>query len=171
MDVMLRAKDTGRVNVERILARSFVLLGGLFWTLAFFSANTKASYTNFVYTLPEIEKAATAALLPLAITVAVFVLGMFYERLAGFICSRSSAPWSSRALLAPRRGGSVGDRRQRSGGSIRDRRDPVSLRGAHAGVPGALGNRCDSVTCRRCAYDPRRLSAAARSAITSASSV
>jgi len=91
MDVMLRAKDTGRVNVERILARSFVLLGGLFWTLAFFGANTRASYTNFVYTLPEVGRAATMALIPLAITVSVFVLGMYFERLAGVLLLLISA--------------------------------------------------------------------------------
>jgi hypothetical protein len=85
MNFMLRAKDTGQVNVERILARSFVALGGLFWTLAFFGRNTKASYANFVYTLPEVEKAAMIALIPLALTVAVFVLGMYYERLAGAV--------------------------------------------------------------------------------------
>jgi hypothetical protein len=91
MDFMLRAKDTGQVNIERVLARAFVALGGLFWTLAFFGANTKASYANFVYTLPEVERAATMALIPLAITVAVFVLGMYYERLAGAVLLLISA--------------------------------------------------------------------------------
>jgi hypothetical protein len=82
---MLRAKDTGQVNVERILARSFVALGGVFWTLGFFGANTKASYANFVYTLPEVERAVMFALLPLALAVGAFVLGMFYERIAGIV--------------------------------------------------------------------------------------
>jgi hypothetical protein len=85
MDFMLRTRDTGQVNVERVLARSFVVLGGLFWTLAFFGANTRASYAYFVYTLPEIERAAMYALIPLSITAAVFVLGMFYERIAGLV--------------------------------------------------------------------------------------
>jgi hypothetical protein len=85
MNFMLRAKDTGQVNIERILARAFVALGGLFWTLAFFGRNTKASYSYFVYTLPEVERAAMIALIPLALTVAVFALGMFYERLAGAV--------------------------------------------------------------------------------------
>jgi hypothetical protein len=85
MDFMLRAKDTGQVNIERVLARAFVALGGLFWTLAFFGVNTKASYSYFVYTLPEVERAATMALIPLVITIAVFVLGMYYERLAGVL--------------------------------------------------------------------------------------
>ena len=83
MDFILRAKDTGEVNVERILARGFLVLGGAFWTLAFFGANTKASYAYFVYTLPEVERAVMFALVPLAMTIAVLVLGLFYERLAG----------------------------------------------------------------------------------------
>jgi hypothetical protein len=85
MDIMLRTKDTGRVNVERVLARSFVALGGLFWVLAFFGANTRASYAYFVYTLPELERAAMYALIPLLITAAIFALGMFYERAAGMV--------------------------------------------------------------------------------------
>ena len=85
MDFMLRTTDTGQPNIERILARGFVIVGGLFWTLAFFGSNTKASYANFVYTLPEIEKATMMALIPLALTVGVFVLGMFYERMTGAV--------------------------------------------------------------------------------------
>jgi hypothetical protein len=85
MDFMLRTKDTGEPNVERIIARGFVVLGGLFWTLAFFAANTKASYANFIYTLPEVERAVMYALVPLALTIGVFVLGLFYERLTGAV--------------------------------------------------------------------------------------
>ncbi len=85
MDFMLRTKDTGEPNVERILARGFVVLGGLFWTLAFFAANTKASYATFIYSLPEVERAVMYALFPLVLTIAVFVLGLFYERLTGVV--------------------------------------------------------------------------------------
>jgi len=85
MDFMLRARDTGQVNLERILARSFAVVGGLFWAMAFFGANTRASYATFVYTLPEVERASLIALLPLALTVAVFVLGLYYERIAGMV--------------------------------------------------------------------------------------
>jgi len=83
MDFALRTRDTGQTNVQRVLARWFVVLGGLFWTAAFFGANTRANDTFLVYTLPEVERAAMFALIPLAIAVAVFVLGLFYERLAG----------------------------------------------------------------------------------------
>ena len=85
MNLMLRTKDTGQLNIDRVFARLMVILGGIFWVWAFFGANTKASYSYFVYTLPEVERAATIALIPLAIVVFVFVLGMFYERLNGIV--------------------------------------------------------------------------------------
>ena len=85
MNFMLRTKDTGQANVERILARTFVILGGMFWTLAFFGVNTRASYATFVYTLPEVARASMVALVPLALTVSVLVLGVYYERLAGVV--------------------------------------------------------------------------------------
>ena len=85
MNLMLRAKNTGQLNIDRVFARLLVILGGVFWVLAFFSANTKASYSYFVYTLPELERATTIALIPLAIVVVVFALGMFYERLTGYV--------------------------------------------------------------------------------------
>jgi hypothetical protein len=85
MDFMLRAKNMGQVNIARILARSFVVVGGLFWTLSFFGSNTKASYATLVYTLPEVGRASVIALLPLALTVGVFVLGLYYERIAGIL--------------------------------------------------------------------------------------
>ena len=85
MNLMLRAKNTGQLNIDRVFARLMVILGGIFWVWAFFGANTKASYSNFVYTLPEVEHAATMALIPLSIVIVVFVLGLFYERLTGLV--------------------------------------------------------------------------------------
>jgi len=85
MNIMLRAKNTGQLNIDRVFARLMVLLGGVFWVWAFFGANTKASYSYFVYTLPEVEHAATMALIPLSIVIVVFVLGLFYERLTGLV--------------------------------------------------------------------------------------
>ena len=86
MNVLLRAKDTGQLNVDRVFARLLVVFGGIFWVFAFFGANTKASYSYFVYTLPELQRASLVALVPLAIVVFVFLLGWFYERLTGFVC-------------------------------------------------------------------------------------
>lgn len=85
MNFMLRAKDTGQPNIFRILARGFVLVGGAFWTIMFFAVNTNASYSNFVYTLPEIQQAVMYALIPLVLAIGVFVLGFFYERVAGLV--------------------------------------------------------------------------------------
>ena len=85
MNLMLRAKDTGQLNIDRVFARLLVALGGVFWVWAFFGANTKASYSNFVYTLPELEKASLVALIPLGIVIVVFALGWFFERLTGFV--------------------------------------------------------------------------------------
>ena len=86
MNFMLRTKDTGQPNIFRILARGFVIVGGLFWTVMFFASNTVESYSNLdSYTLPEVARAAEWALIPLGIAVAVFALGFFYERLAGSV--------------------------------------------------------------------------------------
>jgi hypothetical protein len=86
MNVMLRAKDTGELNIDRVFARLFVVLGGIFWIAAFATQNTvMKSYTGAALTLPELTKGATTALTPLVLVVAVFVLGMFYERLTGIV--------------------------------------------------------------------------------------
>jgi hypothetical protein len=86
MDLMLRTKDTGHLNIDRVFARLFLGLGGAFWVIAFFAANTVQSYSNLSgYTLPELAQAGTWALIPLAIVVAVFVLGFFFERLNGLV--------------------------------------------------------------------------------------
>ncbi len=86
MNVMIRAKDTGELNIDRVFARLFVVMGGIFWVAAFATQNTVSkSYTGVAFTLPELAKGATTALLPLVLVVAVFVLGMFFERLTGIV--------------------------------------------------------------------------------------
>jgi hypothetical protein len=85
MNFMLRAKDTGKVNIDRIFARLLVALGGVFWIAALFGGNVKANYEQFVYTLPELAKASTLSLVPLGIVIVVFALGWFYERLTGLV--------------------------------------------------------------------------------------
>jgi hypothetical protein len=85
MNLMLRTKNTGQLNIDRVFARLLVIFGGAFWVLAFVGGTTKANYAGFVYTLPELAKASTTALIPLAIAVAVFVLALFYERLSGIL--------------------------------------------------------------------------------------
>ena len=81
------------------------MLGGLFWTLAFFAANTKASYANFVYTLPEVDRAVMYALVPLVLTIAVFVLGCSMSASPAVVLLLVAAAWCCRASCpAPRRG-------------------------------------------------------------------
>lgn len=85
MDLMLRARNTSReFNWERLIARTLVVVGGLFWVLVVLGAQ-KAAYTEFVYSLPEFTRGAMIALIPLAITVVAFLLGLVYERLTGIL--------------------------------------------------------------------------------------
>lgn len=70
------------MNVERIAARAFVILGGLFWTFAAFSGS---HWTDFSELTP------TRALIVLAITVGVFLLGMYYEVLAAMLLFAAAA--------------------------------------------------------------------------------
>ena len=86
MNIMLRTRNTGQLNIDRVFARLFTLGGGLFWVIAFFTADmVMKSYTLQQVTLPEVQKGAASAFLPLALVIGVLALGMFYERLTGVI--------------------------------------------------------------------------------------
>lgn len=85
MELMARTCKQERMNVERLFARAFVVVGGLVWTVMLFASETAAKYTDFTYTLDEVVSAAGSALLPLAAAVLVFVVGLFYEKLAALI--------------------------------------------------------------------------------------
>lgn len=86
MDVLMRTCKTDTMNVQRVLARTFVVVGGLFWVVMLFAARTQASYADFVYGTQEVfGQAVPSALIPLGITVAVFILSMFYETLTGWL--------------------------------------------------------------------------------------
>lgn len=85
MEVMTKTCNYERMNVERLFARGFVILGGIIWTVMLFASETAAKYTNFTYTFDEVVAATGSALLPLAITVLVFVVGWFYEKLAALL--------------------------------------------------------------------------------------
>lgn len=85
MELMTRTCNYERMNVERLFARAFVVIGGLLWTMMLFASETAAKYTNFTYTLDEVVSAIGTALLPLAAAVLVFVIGLFYEKLAALI--------------------------------------------------------------------------------------
>ncbi len=85
MELLSRTCNTESANVERIFARLFVILGGLYWILMFFGSQTQARYANIVYTAADVQKGFINELIPLAVTIAVFIIGMFYERLAALI--------------------------------------------------------------------------------------
>ncbi len=107
MELLSRTCNTDRMNVERLIARAFVIVGGLFWIVMYFGANTKQHYADLVYSAADIEKAMPSALLPLAVTIVVFVLGLFYERLtavvllalaAGIVAYGAIAQWNGAGL-------------------------------------------------------------------------
>ncbi|MFU8891104.1 MAG: hypothetical protein ACNA76_05515 [Anaerosomatales bacterium] len=85
MELMTRTCNFERMNVERLFARVFVVTGGLLWAVMLFASETAAKYTNFTYTFDEVVTAMGSALLPLAATVLVFVIGLFYEKLTALI--------------------------------------------------------------------------------------
>ena len=86
MNIMLRTRNTGQLNIDRVFARLFTIGGGIFWVTAMFTAGTvMKSYTNQPFTLPELQQGAATAFTPLLLVVVVFVLGLFYERLTGIL--------------------------------------------------------------------------------------
>jgi hypothetical protein len=85
MSLLVRTCSTERMNASRLAARILIVLGGLVWTVMFFAASSVQRYANLSYTFNEIMKAGVSALLPLAATVAVFVLCLFYEKLTGVL--------------------------------------------------------------------------------------
>lgn len=91
MELMTRTCNYERMNVERLLARLFVLLGGGLWTVMLFASETAAKYTDFTYSLEEVVSAAGTAFLPFAATVLVFVVGWFYEKLAALLLIAGAA--------------------------------------------------------------------------------
>lgn len=67
-----------RRNVERILARCFTVLGGIFWTVTAFAG-------PFVYGGKTLMGAFSIAIYPLVFTIVVLALGWFYERFTALI--------------------------------------------------------------------------------------
>ena len=79
------------MNAARIIVRLLILAGGLVWALMLFAAGTAQSYTNLAYTLNDVSRGGISAALPLALTVGVFILAMFYEKLAAVILLAAAA--------------------------------------------------------------------------------
>jgi hypothetical protein len=83
MNLMLRAKDTGELNIDRVFARVLLVTGGTFWMWALLGAQNMAY--GALYNLPELAQGLMLAAIPLVITIVLFVVGLFYERLAGVL--------------------------------------------------------------------------------------
>jgi len=74
-----------RKNTERIFARGFTLLGGIFWIAAAFAGPWAYGGQSFLSSL------TTLAIYPLIFTVGVLALGWFYERLTALILALGAA--------------------------------------------------------------------------------
>ena len=67
-----------RKNTERIFARAFTVLGGIFWIGAAFAG-------PYVYQGQSVMGAFNTAIYPLIFTIGVLVIGWFQERLAALV--------------------------------------------------------------------------------------
>ena len=85
MDILVRRCNYDRMNLERISAMGFVLLGGVIWVAAALGAASKM-YLNAT----PLETASMAAL-PLALAAIAFLVGWFYERLAAVLLFAGAA--------------------------------------------------------------------------------
>jgi len=74
MELMARTCNYERMNVQRLMARLFVLAGGLFWVAAVFGA-------SFSYQGRSVVDSVGSALIPLAITIIALLVGWFFEML------------------------------------------------------------------------------------------
>lgn len=99
MELMTRTCNTERMNAERIFARGFVILGGAFWVIMMMAVGTSQKYSNLLYNDVNIAKVLGSALVPLALVVIVFVVGLFYEYLAAAILFGGAAATVGYGLL------------------------------------------------------------------------
>ena len=72
MELMARTCNYERMNIQRLVARLFVVAGGVFWVAAAFGA-------SFSYQGKSVADSVGTALIPLAITIIALVLGWFFE--------------------------------------------------------------------------------------------
>ncbi len=67
-----------RENTERMFARGFTVLGGIFWIVTAFAG-------PYVYGGKDVVGAFGVAIYPLVFTIAVLAIGWFYERLVAVL--------------------------------------------------------------------------------------
>jgi hypothetical protein len=75
---MSDVKTSARESTERMFARGFTILGGIFWIAAAFAG-------PYIYGGQSLIGAFGTALAPLLFTIAVLAIGWFYERLASLL--------------------------------------------------------------------------------------
>ena len=78
MELLARTCNMEQMNAQRIFARTFVIIGGLFWV---FMAWGRA----WAYEGAPLTDALGGALIYAAAIAAVFLLGVFYENLAALV--------------------------------------------------------------------------------------
>ncbi len=91
MELLSRTCSYERMNTERIVARLFVILGGIFWVAMLYGAGTGSGYSVGPVTSGQVTSSLGSAAIPLAFTVLVFVLGLFFERLTALLLVVASA--------------------------------------------------------------------------------
>lgn len=78
MELLTKTCETEQMNVERILARTFVIVGGAFWVLMAWAA-------AWAYQGAPLTAALGNALVFAGGIAVIFVIGLFYEGLASVI--------------------------------------------------------------------------------------
>jgi len=78
MELLAKTCNTERMNAQRIFARGFVLVGGLFWVFMAWGA-------AWAYEGAPFSQALGGALIYAAAIAVLFVIGMFYENLAALL--------------------------------------------------------------------------------------
>ena len=96
MSLLVRTCSTERMNVARLIARLLVGAGGLIWAVMFFAQASTQRYGDLTYTFTDVMNAGVSAIIPTIIAIGVFVLGMYYERLAAaalFVAAAGVVVW------------------------------------------------------------------------------
>lgn len=82
-----------RMEVERLFARTFVIAGGAFWSMAAFAG-------LYVYARTGLATALVGAVSPLAVSLAALVVGWHYERSAAAMLTLGAATTVAYGVIA-----------------------------------------------------------------------
>ncbi|PKQ16853.1 MAG: hypothetical protein CVT67_03580 [Actinobacteria bacterium HGW-Actinobacteria-7] len=84
MELLAKTCNTEQMNAQRILARVFVLIGGLLWVVMAWGA-------QWAYKGAPLTEALGGALIYAAALAFVFILGLFYENLTALLLVAAAA--------------------------------------------------------------------------------